>query len=175
MKKYRKTTEWERLRYLFKKIGDIKGIFHAKMGTIRDRNGKDLTDLEEIKKRCQENRTVQKKKQTNKQKKTLDGPDNHDSVVIHLEPDFLKCEVRWAFRSIVKNKASGGDRIPELFKILKMMILLKFCTQYASKFGKLSSGHKTGTCQFSFQFQRKAMLKNVQTTAQLHSSHTLAK
>ena len=98
-------------------------------------------------------------KQTNKQKKTLDGPDNHDSVVIHLEPDFLKCEVRWAFRNIVKNKASGGDRIPELFKILKMMILLKFCTQYASKFGKLSNCHSTGKDQFSFQFQRRAMPK----------------
>ena len=71
------------------------------------------------------------------------------------------------------NKASGGDGIPaELFQILEMM-LLQCCTQYASKFGKLTSGHRTGKSQFPFQFQRKAMPKNVQTTTQLHSSHTL--
>ena len=96
-------------------------------------------------------------------------------MITHLEPDILECEVKWALGSMTMNKASGGDGIPvELFQILKMM-LRKFCTQYASKFGKLSSGHRTRKGQFSFQSQRKAMPKNAQTTAQLHSSHTLAK
>ena len=89
-------------------------------------------------------------------------------MVTHLEPDLLECEVKWALGSIAMNKAGGGDGIPaELFHIQKM-ILLKCCTQYASKFGKLSRGHRTGNGQFSFQFQRKAMSKNVQITIQLH-------
>ena len=97
-------------------------------------------------------------------------PDNRDSVIINPEPDILECEFKWALGSITMNKASGGDGIPvELFQIPKC------CTQYASKFGKLSSGHRTGKGQFSFQSQRKATPKNVQTTVQLHSSHTLAK
>ena len=96
-------------------------------------------------------------------------------MVINLESDTLECEVNWALESITKNEASGGDGIPpELFQILKMM-LLKCCIQYASEFGKVSSGHRTGKGQFSFQSQRKAMLKNAQTTAQLHSSYTLVK
>ena len=93
----------------------------------------------------------------------------------HLEPDILECEVKWALESITTNKANGGDGIPvELFQILKDDAV-KLVTQYASKFGKLSSGHGTGKGQFSFQSQRKAMPKNDQTTTQLHSSHTLAK
>ena len=97
------------------------------------------------------------------------------SVVTHLEPDILEYEVKWALGSITTNKASGGDGIPvELFQTLKMM-LGKCCTQYASKFGKLSSGHRPRKGEFSFQSHRKAMLKNVQTTPQLHSSYTLAK
>ena len=93
----------------------------------------------------------------------------------HLEPDILECEVKWALGSIIMNKASGGDGIPvELFQILKDDAV-KVLTQYASKFGKLSIGHRTGKDQFSFQPQRKAMPKNAQTTAQLHSSHTLVK
>ena len=96
-------------------------------------------------------------------------------VFTHLEPDILECEVRWALGSITMNKASGGDGIPvEVFQILKDDAL-NCCTQYVSKFGKLSSGHRTGNGQFSFQSQRKAMPKNAQTTAQLHSSHTLGK
>ena len=96
-------------------------------------------------------------------------------MIIHLEPDILECEVKWALGSNTTKKASGGDGIPaELFQILKDLLLM-FYTQYASKFGKLSSGHRTGKGQFSFQSQRKAMPKKVQTTAQLHSSHTLAK
>ena len=95
-------------------------------------------------------------------------------MVIHLEPAILECEVKWALGSITTNKASGGDGIPvELFQILKDDAV-KVLIQYASKFGKLISGHRTGKGQFSFQSQRKAMPKNAQTTAQLHSSHTLA-
>ena len=86
-------------------------------------------------------------------------------MITHLEPDILECEVKWALGSITINKASGGDGIPvELFQILKDDAV-KVLTQYASKLGKLSSGHRTGKGQFSFQSQRKAMPKNVQTTA----------
>ena len=96
-------------------------------------------------------------------------------MITNLEPDILECEVKWALGSITMNKASGGDGIAvELFQILKDDAL-KCCTQYASNFGKLSSSHRTAKGQFSFQSQRKAMPNNVQTIAQLHSSHTLAK
>ena len=96
-------------------------------------------------------------------------------MITHLEPDILECEVKWALGNITMNKVSGGDGIPvELFQILKDNAA-KSCTQYASKFGKLSGGHKTGKGQCSFQSQRKAMPKNAQTTKQLHSSHRLAK
>ena len=96
-------------------------------------------------------------------------------VHTHLEPDILECEVKRASGSMTMNKASGGDGIPvELLQILKDDAV-KCCTEYASKFGKLSSGHRTGKGQFSFQSQRKARPKNAQTTAQLHSSHTLVK
>ena len=136
------------------------------MGSIKDRNGMDLTEAEDIKKRWQEYTEEL-------YKKDLHDPDNHDGVITDLEPDILECEVKWALESITTNKASGGDRIPvELFQIRKNDAV-KVCTQYASKFGKLSSGHRTGKGQFSFQAQRKAMPKNAQTTTQLHSSHTL--
>ena len=96
-------------------------------------------------------------------------------MITHLEPDILECEVKWALGSITMNKASGGDGIPvELFQILKDdagKVLHSIC----HKFGKLSSGHRTGKGQFSFQSQRKATPKNTQTTAQLHSSHMLVK
>ena len=96
-------------------------------------------------------------------------------MITHLEPDILECKLRWALKSITTNKASEGDGIPvELFQILKDDAV-KVCTQYASKFGKLSSGHRTGKGQFSFQPQRRAMPNNVQTTTQVHSSHTLVK
>ena len=100
-------------RDLFKEIRDTKGIFHAKMGSIKDRNGMDLTEEEDIKKRWQE--------YTGKlYKKDLNDLDNHDGVFTHLEPDILECEVKWALRSITTNKDSGGDGIPaELFHILK--------------------------------------------------------
>ena len=100
-------------RDLFKKIRDTKGTFHAKMGSIKDRNGMDLTEAEDIKKRCQEYTEEL-------YKKYLHDPDNHNGVITHLEPDILECEVKWAFGSITTNKASGGDGIPvELFQILK--------------------------------------------------------
>ena len=96
-------------------------------------------------------------------------------MITHLQPDILEYKVKWALRSITMNKEGGGDGIPvELFQILKNDAV-KCCIQYASKFGKLSSGHRSGKGQFSFQSQRKAMPKNVQTTAQLHSFHMLAK
>ena len=95
-------------------------------------------------------------------------------MITHLEPDILESEVKWALGSITTNKANGGDRIPaELFQILKddaVKVLHSICRK-----PKLSSGHRTGKGQFSFQSQRMAMPKNAQTTAQLHSSHTLAK
>ena len=100
-------------RDLFKKIGDIKGTFHARMGTIQDRNRKDLTEAEEIKKRWQENTEELYKKGFN-------DLDNHNGVITHLEPDILECQVKWALGSITTNKASRGDGIPaELFQILK--------------------------------------------------------
>ena len=108
-------------------------------------------------------------------KKDLHDPDNHDGVITHLEPNILECKVKWTLGNITTNKASIGDGIPtELFQVLKDM-LFKCCTQYASKFGKLSSGYRTGKGQFSLQSQRKAMTKNAQTTTQLHSSHMLVK
>ena len=104
-------------------------------------------------------------------KKDLCDPYNHDHVINHLEPDVLEYKVKEALGSITMNKASAGDGI---LVILKDDVV-KCYTQYASKFGKLSSNHRTGKGQFSFQSLRKAMPKNVQTIAQLHSSHMLAK
>ena len=141
-----------------------------KIDSIKDRNGRDLKEAEDIKKRWQEYTEEL-------YKKDLHHPDNHDGGITHthLEPDFWECEVKWALGSIITNKASGDDRIPvELFQILKDDAV-KCCTQYASKFGKLSSGHRTGKDQFSFQSQRKAVPKNAQTITQLHSSHMLVK
>ena len=91
-------------RDLFKKIRDTKGTFYAKMGSIKDRNGRDLTEAEDIKKSWQE--------YTELYKKDLHDPDNHDDVVTDLEPDILECEVKWALGSITRSKASGGDGIP---------------------------------------------------------------
>ena len=99
-------------RDLFKKITDTKGTFHAKMGSIKDRNGMDLTEADDIKKRWQEYTE-------DLYKKDLHDPDNHDDVITHLEPDILECEVKWALESITMNKTSGGDGIPvELFQVL---------------------------------------------------------
>ena len=112
-------------RDLFKKIRDTKGTLHAMMGSIKDRNGRDLTETEDIKKRWQE--------YTELYKKDLHDPDNHDDVITNLEPDILECEVKWALKSITMNKASGGEIIPvELFQILKddaLKVLLSICQQ----------------------------------------------
>ena len=106
-----------RTRDLFKKIRATKGTFHAKIGLIKDRNGMDLTEAEDIKKRWQEHKEEP-------YKKDLHDPNNHNSVITHLEPDILECEVKWALESITMNKASGGDGIPvELFQILKDLML----------------------------------------------------
>ena len=113
-------------RDLFKKIRDTKGIFNAKMSSIKDTNGMDLTEAEDIKKRCQE--YIEEL-----YKKDLYCPDNHDGVITHLEPDILQCEVKWALETITKNKASGSDGMPvELFQILKddaVKVLLSICQQ----------------------------------------------
>ena len=113
-------------RDLFKKIRDTKGTFHAKIGSIKDRNGMDLTEAEDIKKDWQEYTEEL-------YKKSLNDPDNHDSVFTHLEPDILECEVKWALESITTNKASGDDGIPvDLFQILKynaVKVLHSICQQ----------------------------------------------
>ena len=115
-----------KIRDLFKKIGDTKGIFHAKMGLIKDRNCMDLTEAEDIKKRWQEYTEEL-------YKKDLHDPDNHHGVITHLEPDVLECEVKRALGGITTNKASGGDGIPvELFQILKddaVKVLHSICQQ----------------------------------------------
>ena len=112
-------------RYLFKKIKDTKGTFHAKKGTIKDKNGMDLTEAEDIRKRWQE--------YTELYKEDLHNPDNHDGVITQLEPEILECEVKWTLGSILKIKASEGDGIPvELFQILKhdaVKVLHSICQQ----------------------------------------------
>ena len=155
----------EKTRDLFKKIRDTKGTFHAKMGSIKDRNGMDLTEAEDIKKRWQEYTEEL-------YKKDLHHPDNHNGMITHLEPDILECEVKWALESITTNKASGCDGIPvELFKILKDDAG-KVLHSISQQIWKLSSGNRTGKGQFSFQPLREAIPKNAQTITQLHSSHT---
>ena len=105
-----------------KNVTDTKGTLHEKMGTIKDRNGMDLMEAEDIKKRWQEY-------MEELYKKDLHEPDNHDDVITNLEPDIFECEVKWALGSITTNKASGSDGIPaELFKILKDDMLLECCT-----------------------------------------------
>ena len=111
-KKLEENNRMGKTRYLFKKIRATKGTFHTKMGTIKDRNNMDLTEVEDIKKRWQEYTEEL-------YKKDFHDPDNRDGVITHLEPDILECEVKWALGSVNMNKASGDDRIPvELFQIL---------------------------------------------------------
>ena len=139
-------------RYLFKKIRDTKENFHAKMGSIKDRNGMDLREAEDIKKRWQEYTEELKKK-------VLHHPVNHHGVITHLEPDILECKVKWALGSITTNKARGGDGIPvELFQILKndaVKVLHSICQQIwkTQQWPQDWKSH-------SFQSQRKAMAKN---------------
>ena len=126
MQRNRGKQENRKTRDLFKKIRDPKGTFHAKMGTIKDRNGKDITEAEDVKKRWKEYTEEL-------YKKDLHDPDHHHNVITHLEPDILECEVKWALGSITLNKASGDDEIPiELFQILKddaVKVLHSICQQ----------------------------------------------
>ena len=155
-------------RDLFKKIRDTKGTFHAKMGSIKDKNGMDLIEAEDIKKRWQEYTEELYKKE-------LHDKNNHDGVITHLEPDILESKVKWALESITTNKASGGDGIPvELFQILKddaVKVLHSICQQI----WRTQQWPQDWKRSVSFQSQRKAMPKNAQTTTQLHSSHMLVK
>ena len=115
-KEIKETNRLGKSRDLFKNIRDTKGTFHGKMGTIKDRNGMDLTEAEVIKKSWQEYTEEL-------YKKDLHDPDNHDGVITYLEPDILECKVKWALGSITMNKASGGNGITvDLFQILKMML-----------------------------------------------------
>ena len=162
-KEIEENNRMKKTRDLFKKIRDTKGTFHAKMGTIKDRKGMDLIEAEDIKKRCQEYTEEL-------YKKDLHDPDKHDGVITHLEPDILECEVKWALGSITMNKASGGDGIPaKLFQILKedaVKVLHSICQQIWK------------TQQWPQNWKRFVFIpipKNVQTTTQLHSYHTLAK
>ena len=126
-KEIEKNNRMGKTRDLFKKIRDTKGTFHAKMGTIKERNYMDLTEAEDIKKRRWQEYTEEL------YTKDLKDPDNRDGVITHLEPDTLECEVNWALGSITTNKGSGGDGIPaELFKILKddaVKVLHSICQQ----------------------------------------------
>ena len=151
-------------RDLFKKIRDTKETFHAKMDSVKDRNGMDLTEAEDIKKKWQEYTEEL-------YKKDLHDPDNRDDVITHLEPDSLECDVKWALGSITTNKASSSDGIPvELFEILKddAVKVLHLIFQQ-------NSAEATGLEKVSFHANSKySMPKNALTTTQLHSSHMLA-
>ena len=126
MQRIQENNRMGKTRDLFKKIRAKKGTFHAKMGSIKDRNGMDLTEAEDIKKRWQEYTEEL-------YKKDLHDPDNHDGVITHLEPDMVECEVKSALESITTNKASRGDGIPaELFQILEddaVKVLHSICQQ----------------------------------------------
>ena len=154
-------------RDLFKKIRETKGIFHAKMGSIKDRNDMDLTEAEDIKKRWQEHTEEL-------YEKDLHDPDN-DDVITHLEPDILECEVKWALESIAMNKASGGDGIPvKLCQILKddaVKVLHTICPQI----WKTQQWPRDWKRSVFIPIPKKGNAKECQTTAQLHSSHMLVK
>ena len=156
----------EKTRDFFKKIRDTKRIFHAKMGLIKDRNGMDLSEAEDIKK--------WQKYTDELYKKDLHDPDNHDGVITHLEPDILECEVKWALGCVTMNKASKGNGIPvKLFQIPKddaLKVLHSICQQT----WKIQQWPQDWKRSVFIQFLRKAMAKNAQATAHLHSSHTLA-
>ena len=155
-------------RDLFKKIRDARGTFHAKTGSIRDRNGMDLTEAEDVKKRWQEYTEEL-------YGKDLHDPDNYDGLVTYLEPDILEYKVKWTIGTITTNKASRGDGISVvLFQILKddaVKVLYSICQQI------WKTQQWPQDCKRSVfnQSQRKAMPKNAQTTTQLHSSHMLVK
>ena len=149
-------------RNLFKKIRDTKGTFHAKLGSLKDRNGRDLTEAEDIKKQEYTEELY---------KKDLHDPDNHDGVITHLQPDILESEVKWSLGSITTNKASGGWAIlnPE-----------RWCCESAAlnmPANLENSAVATGLEKVNFHSNppKQAMPKYAQTTTQFHSSHTLVK
>ena len=149
-------------RDLLKKIRDINGTFHVKMGTIKDRNSMDLTEAEDIKKRWQE--------YTEWYKKDLHDPDNYDGVITHLEPDILECEVKWALGSITTNKASGGDGISvELFQILKHDV--EVLPSIYQQLWKTQQWPQDWKRSVSFKSQRKVTSKNVQLHNHTHLTH----
>ena len=155
-------------RHLFKKIRDTKGTFHAKMDTTKDKNGMDLKEAEDIKKRWQEYTEEL-------YKKDLHDPDNHDGLITHLEPDLLECEVKWALASITTNKASGGDEIPvELLQIPKddaVKVLHSICQQI----WKTQQWSQDGKRSVFIPIPKKGNAKECSNTAQLYSFHMAAK
>ena len=155
-------------RDLFKKIRDTKRTFQAKMDSLKNRIGTDLTEAKDIKNRWQEYTEEL-------YKKDLQDPDNDNGVITHLKPDILECEVKWALESITMNKASGDDGIPvELFQILKddaVKVLHSICQQI----WKTQQWPKDWKRSVFIPIPRKAILNNAQTTAQLRSSTTLVK
>ena len=159
------------------KIRASKGTFHAKMDTIKDRNGMDLTEAEDIKKRWQEYTEELYKKDLHDDKITQikELPDTYDDMITHLEPDILECEVQWALGSITMNKASGGDGVPvELFQILKndaVKVLHSICQQMWAT----QQWPQDWKRSVFIPIPKKRNAKNVQTTPHLHSFHMLAK
>ena len=156
-------------RDLFKKIGDTKGTFHAKMGSIKDRNGRDLTEAEDIKKRWQE--------YTELYKKDLHNQDNHDGVITHthLEPDILESEVKWALGSITMNNASGGDGIPvELFQILKHNAV-KVLHSIRQQIWKTQQWPQDWKRSVFIPIPKKGNAKEFQITTQFCSFHILTR
>ena len=143
-------------RNLYKKI---RGTFYTKIGTVKERNDMDLTDAENIKKRWQE--------YTEELFKKVLVTHNHDGAMAHLEPDILECKVKWSLGSVTKTNLLEVMEFQLSYLKSKKMMLLKCCIQYASKFGKLSSSRRIGKCSFSFQLQRRAMPRSVQTTIQV--------
>ena len=154
---------------LFKKMRGTKGTFHAKMGTIKDRNNMDLTEAEDIKRWQEYTEELYKK--------DLHDPDNHNGVITHLEPDILECEVKWALESITTNKASGGDGIPvELFQILEddiVKVLHLICQQIWKTQRQPQDWKRSVFIPIPKKGNAKECSKNA--TAQLHSSHTLVR
>ena len=155
-------------RDFFQKIRNTKETFHAKMGTIKDRNGMVQTEAEEIKKRWQEYTEELYKKE-------LHYPDNRDGMITHLEPDILECEVKWALGSITTNKTSGGDGITvELFKILKDDAL-KVSHSICQQIWRTQQWPQDWKRSIFIPIPKKGNAQNAQTTSQLHSLHMLAK
>ena len=167
-KEIEENNRMEKTKDLFKKIRETKRTFHAKVGTIKHRNCMDLTEAEDIKKRWQEYTEEL-------YKKDLHDPDNHNGVIIHLEPDILECEVKWALESITTNKATGGDGIPvELFQILTddaVKVLHSICHQI----WKTQQWPQDWKRSVFITLPKKDNAKYAQTTGKLYSTYKLAK